>query len=235
MAVVGRAKGQQGSTGLYTTITPTTAVAFPILDELATYIVGGTGLVIPSIATTFGTQPGRQITFIGDAGCSVTFTNTPATSTAGLMDLGVDDVLLQAKDTISLMQMADGSWTCINRTRAFKATATTGNDPGTTLVTTATALAIPDDRNVFFIKAAGAATLPGLTTTKNIAPGRVITLVCDTSAGGAITLTNDGGGATTTNGKFELGAADVVLGTTDSVQLVQRADGVWQKIGSADC
>lgn len=231
MAYLGRAKGLQGSTGLLNSIAPTTAVAFPLLDELATYIVTGT-VTIPSIATTFGTQPGREITFVGGASAAVTFTNTPATTTAGLMDLGVDDIKLQYKDTMKLMQMDDGSWVCINRTKSYKSTATTGNALGTTLVTTATALTIPDDNNVFFLTAAGAATLPSLTTTKNIAPGRVIIFYCDTGAGGAITLTNNA--ASTTNGQFDLGAADVVLGTTDSVMLVQRNDGVWGKIGSAD-
>lgn len=231
MAFLGRAKGQQGSTGLLNSIAPTTAVAFPITDELCTWVVTGT-VTIPSIATTFGTQPGREITFIGGASAAVTFTNTPATVTAGLMDLGVDDIKLQYKDTLKLMQLDDGSWVCINRTKAYKSTATTGNPLGTTLVTTAVALSIPDDNNFFQITAVGAATLPSLATTKNIAPGRIITFLVDTAAGGAITLTNNA--ASTTNGQFDLGAGDLVLGTTDVATLVQRNDGVWQLLSTSN-
>lgn len=231
MAVIGRIKGEQGVGGPQNAITPTTAVAFPILDEMQTYVVSGTTQTIPSIATTWGIQPGRTITFLGAAGCSIIFTNTPATATEGLMDLGVDHIKLRARDSFTIMQNEVGAWVCINYRRNPNSTATTGNALGATAVATG-ALTLPDQTDVFVMSAAAATTLSGIVTTKGICPGRRVLLQTAVDSANSVVLTNNAG--STTNGQFDVGAGDLTLAVTDSAWLMQGDDGVWRLIGTSN-
>lgn len=231
MSLIARMKNAFGSAPIVTATTPTTAVAFPLQDDRDVYALTGT-VTIPSLSTNQGVQPFREVTFIGAASAAVTFTHTATTTTAGLMNLGTDSIILKPKDVLKVCQYTDGSWFITQYLRNPKGTATTGNTLGTTAVATG-ALTLPDGGDKFVLTAAAACTLSGIVTTGGKAPGRIITIQCGIGSANSIVFTNNAG--STTDGQFNVGAgANLTLGAGDTAQLMQGDDGVWRLINTAN-
>lgn len=102
-----------------------------------------------------------------------------------------------------------------------------GGDRTNYTLAAATTVVVPDDSNLFYLT--GTATVTALNaggSTRN----RVVTFVQSDSGATTLTNTND----TTTAGQMDLGGANIVLGQTDSVDLLLRADGSWLRLSSVN-
>lgn len=92
-------------------VTPiTVAATLTLPDEtVGPFELSGTA-TITSISLPGDVQPGRCLIFYGAASVAATFTNTNDTTTAGQMDLGGANIVLNQQDVLVLMQKSNGTF-----------------------------------------------------------------------------------------------------------------------------
>jgi len=108
-----------------------------------------------------------------------------------------------------------------------------GGSKATPIITPVTTvdLSLLESSDVFVLTNGGAVTIPTINANMPIHAGRTVTLICDTSATGDVTITDNS--ATTTKGQVSCGG-DIVLDQTDACMLIQRADGHWDELSLAN-
>lgn len=86
------------------------AAALVLPDEtVGPFELTGTA-TITSITIPGDVQPGRFLIFYGATSAAATFTNTNDTTTAGQMDLGGANIVVNQQDVLVLMQKANGTF-----------------------------------------------------------------------------------------------------------------------------
>ncbi len=99
-----------------------------------------------------------------------------------------------------------------------------GDRDGTTLAA-ATTVYVPDHSNLFYLTGTAAITsLLASAATRN----RIVLFYQSDS--GATTFTNTAD--TTTEGQMDLGTGDIILGQTDTLELLLRPDGSWVRVSN---
>jgi hypothetical protein len=93
-------------------------------------------------------------------------------------------------------------------------------------LTSATAIVLPDDSNVFYVS--GTATCTSLKGRSGALFGRTLILI---GTSGTTTFTHTSGAST--NGTMDLGGQNFPLGTDDTLVLTQKKDGSWRRIGGS--
>ena len=97
---------------------------------------------------------------------------------------------------------------------------------------TAVDLSLPTDSDIFYLKNAGAVTIPTININMPTRPGRKVTLVAHKDNTNDFTLTNNAD--TVTKGQMDLGGGDITLGTEDVLVIVQQDNGVWFEASLTD-
>lgn len=194
--------------GKQTLTTLASVATLNVPDDDNGYFISGSATITSLTVAPY--LRNRQVTFIGAASASVTFTNTTDSTTAGQMDLGGENIVLSAKDIVTLFCDQNGVWQLVSIRY---------NNAVSTSVASATTTTVPAVGSFFVIT--GTATITTLTaaTTGKI---REVTFIGGASAAAIFTNTESPAA-----GQMYLRGGDIVLREQYVLTLVLQTDGSW--------
>lgn len=211
---IGRLKSLAGGKGLSDTQKTVASATSTAINDGENFLLISGSATITSLVAAQSTRD-REVTFIGAASASVTFTNTTGTTTANQMDLGGTNITLAAGDLLQLILRANGVWNIVHYRR---------NNATTISLASASTLVIPNTSDVFSIS--GTTGVTGLTVTT---PGKPRRLTFYGESGAAVSFTN---ADSPTAGQMNLRGLDRLLLEDYVLELLVKTDGTITLIGS---
>lgn len=206
MGMLDRLKSLAGGHKTLATIASGTTTAVPESDG-AFYVSGSatiTSLTTPNYCRN------RQVTFIGAASASVTFTHTVGSTTAGQMDLGAQSIVLSAKDVLVLFCNENGVWQLVSYKQ---------NNAVSVSLASATTVTLPDHSDFFVVT--GTATISTINATTT-GKWRRVTFIGAASAN--VTFSNNN---SPSSGQMYLRGTSRTILEDYVLVLLLNPDGTW--------